>query len=365
MSKFALRPDLDEKLKRFDREVLRHAHFEELTAKFKEQIFYPRDTLILSLIGPTGVGKSCLIERLVRQVTEVQLQRLAETPGIYPIISIKIGQQATSIDLWRALYTEILTALEETALAFQRVPKVRNLSQLRSAAIQALKARAPKAVIVDEAQHLAITTGGQQMLKQYNSIKSLADITGIPFLLVGPYELHTYLATECQIIRRSSFVHFDAYHWGRDEDRKKFKQAVLQIQHLLAEIFSLKADLLPNAEKLYSHCLGCVGSLTQIVRNATVAAVLHDQATLGLAQIESYAPPLSERIKMQEEIVAGRLRMLPPSDGENVLQEMLSAEPRKEEYMKPVQVKTQTRRRGRPGQRLPHRDLVGEVTYAS
>ena len=311
------------------------------------------------------MGKSCLIERLVRQVTKVQIDRLKEDPGAYPIISITIGQQATAIDLWRALYTEILTALEESSLSLQQIPKVRNLSQLRSAAIQALKERAPRAVVVDEAQHLAITTGGQQMLKQYNSIKSLADKTGIPFLLVGPYELYSYLATECQIIRRSSFVHFDAYHWGRKDDRTKFKEAVLQIQQLLADIFSLKADLLLNAEKLHSYCLGCVGSLTQMVRDATVAAVLHDQTTLGLTQIESYAPPLPERIKMQEEIVAGRLRMLPPSDGENVLHEMLSAEPQKEEYRKPEQVKPLSRRGRRPGQRLPHRDLVGEVAYAS
>ena len=370
-------PQIVAKLERFDREVMCHAHFEDLTSRVEQRILYARDTRLQALIGPSGVGKTCLVDRLVRRICETFREELAVNPTIYPIISIRIAQDANPAGsapaaIWRDAYTKILQELGEPLIDKKTDPSEHNgkpnfqqdggslsLPKFRRTIIRILKERSVKAVIVDEAQHLAVTASGQQMLKQFNAIKSLADEAGIPFLLVGPYELYNYLANESQVIRRSAFEHFEAYHWGRPEDRKKFKEAVLQLQENLKKILSLDNQILDYSEELFKLSLGCVGSLTQLIRDAAGPALAGALTSLKIDFISNYALPIQERIKLQEAIATGRNRMTPPPDSERRLINLIMAEPKWEDSSEFDSKKNGSVHR-RPGRRAPHRDPTGQ-----
>jgi hypothetical protein len=370
-------PQIVAALERFDREVMCHAHFEDLTTRVEQRILFARDTRLLALIGPSGVGKSCLVERLARRICEAYREELTANPTVYPIISIRIAQDANPAGsapaaIWRDAYTKILEQLGEVLIDKKTDPSEHNgkpnfqqdggslsLPKFRRTIIRILKERSVKAVIVDEAQHLAVTASGQQMLKQFNAIKSLADEAGIPFLLVGPYELYNYLSTESQVIRRSAFEHFEAYHWGRLEDCKKFKQAVLELQNNLKKILSLDNKLLAHSKELFNLSLGCVGSLTQLIRDAAGPALAEGLTSLDIDFIKKYALPIQERIKLQMAIVTGRNTMSVPPKSDERLENLILTEPKWEDSSEFEPRKNGSVHR-RPGRRAPHRDPTGQ-----
>src|SRR6202000_2043653 len=62
-------------------------------------------------------------------------------------------------------------------------------AEYQHAVEQALLHRRPRAVLIDEAQHLAKMSSGRRLLDQLDVIKSIANCTGIPHVLVGTYDL--------------------------------------------------------------------------------------------------------------------------------------------------------------------------------
>ena len=106
-------------------------------------------------------------------------------------------------------------------------------SELRWALEQALRHRRPTAFIVDEAQHFKRIASGRRLLDQMDTIKSLANLTGITHVLIGTYELLGFSQLSAQLDRRSCEIHFPRYHIDVPEEMLAFKRILLTFQRHL------------------------------------------------------------------------------------------------------------------------------------
>src|SRR5260221_13115307 len=159
------------------------------------------------------------------------LNELKADSGRFPVI----GLEAIPPDLgnfsWKVFYTSVLERVDEPCIdykvkypvideqnkgAYQR--RLRPTSDLRHATEQAIKHRRPVTLLVDEAQHLAKTSSGRKIQDELDTLKSLANRTKIPIVLLGTYELLPFRNLSAQLSRRSVDIHFRRYRADRSDE---------------------------------------------------------------------------------------------------------------------------------------------------
>lgn len=138
-------------------------------------------------------------------------------------------------------------------------PKTAGVTELRHAVEQALKYRRPVVVCVDEAQHLARMASGRKLQDQLDCIKSLANLTGVPIVLCGHYELLVFRNLSAQLSRRSIDIHFRRYRADEKSELRIFKNVIWSFGRHLP--LSEEPDLVEQWDYLYERSLGCVGVL--------------------------------------------------------------------------------------------------------
>ncbi len=123
--------------------------------------------------------------------------------------------------------------------------------QYHYAVEQALRYRRPRAVLVDEAQHLAKMASGRRLLDQLDVIKSIANRTGTVHVLFGTYDLLAFRNLSGQLSRRSVDVHFCRYRAANAEDRRTFLNVLGSFERQMP--LSESPELVDNWEFLYER----------------------------------------------------------------------------------------------------------------
>ena len=179
----------------------------------------------------------------------------------------------------------------------------------RYTAEQVLRHRRPVALCIDEAQHLANVTSGRRLQSQLDCVKSLSNLTGIPIVLCGHYELLAFRNLSAQLSRRSVDLHFRRYRADDEAERQAFKNVVWSFAcHLpLAEV----PDLVAQWDYLYERSLGCVGVLKLWLAKALAAALEEGGRRLTQRHLAETALSLSRCDKLLAEL----------REGENLLHE--------------------------------------------
>jgi energy-coupling factor transporter ATP-binding protein EcfA2 len=127
--------------------------------------------------GPTGVGKSTLIDIFRGQVEQGQIDYLRSDPGCVPVVIVEAPAPETSVFGWKDFYVRIMEALGEPligrkvdveALHGPAKPNLRHPSfstaEMRRFTEKSLRNRKTSVLIVDEAQHMLRTTSGRKLL---------------------------------------------------------------------------------------------------------------------------------------------------------------------------------------------------------
>lgn len=374
-----------------DYEVL-HPRIQVIFDKVMRIIREPGGKQIIFVVGPTGVGKSFLINWLVSEL-RYEWSLLQETdPGRIPVAWMEVPAKDTKQPSWGDYYIRVLEALEERhierkvlygdvavdvkILDGQKKVVVEDatIRKYRRANEECFKHRHPWIFLLDEA-HQLVSTGGLRVEEQMENIKSIANMTKTLHGLLGTYKLLDLLSLDDdeesdQLIRRSSIFHFQRY-LNNDEERCVFDSIIYSFQVNMP--FKKVPDLIRHSDFIYERTCGCVGILRDWLVTAFTNAVDENAATLELRHLKrTCLLSKSRSIKMHQQFSRSEKDVEAVLDGddddfvamvEKIASELLTARARygteKDERQKSNQNGQRKRGSKKPGKQNPKRREIG------
>lgn len=381
-----------------------HPLLEEADTALTRAILEPAGFAHVLVYGPSGVGKTRMLERVESRLQDLYTSMMPATGttgsrrGLYqqgnppvashPLLVLEArppdGFTFNRADYYRAALMQLdepfyrqwsLVDIQagqtwETKTRSKGRSKEAHFNdapELRHALEEAMARRGVRAVIVDEAQHLMHVSSGAKLLDQLNWIKSMTNVTGVLHVLVGTYDLLDFRNLNGQTARRGHDIHFPRYQFQHEADRKGFQGAL----HTLLTQIPLEMDiqdLMNHWFYFYERSIGCVGVLKDWLIRTVAGTLRSNMRTVTLAHLQTYAllnaqcESMATDAKMAEQKLhyteSSRERLwsllgmsvIPVDESKPSLDATLASG---EVPSKPSQ--------GRVGQRSPTRDPVGEM----
>ena len=374
-----------ERLQYFQGFTMAHPHLQGAKDALITAIEDAAPGSLVFVFGPTGVGKTTLRLRAEQLITEKMLPELESDPGRLPYVSVEAIAPETGIFSWKEHFRRILSSMDEPLIDFKvsapeftpkrdskwyDVPNAVVMStRLRHAVEQALLFRCPKAVFLDEAQHLAKMSSGRRLLDQLDVLKSTASRTQTLHVLVGTYDLLFFRNLSGQLSRRSVSIHFPRYRLDDEQAIDIFRNTLLTFQHQLP--LQNTPDLLTPWQFLYERSIGCVGVLKEWLTRALALALRENPATLTSAHLEVTALSVAQCQQMLSEAKAGELMFAEGQDSRSRLQQelglrdsILHSAPKTSPQPASAQGVSGRSKKTRVGQRKAKRDRVGSRSLA-
>ncbi len=225
---------------------------------------------IVLLLGPTGVGKTTLVEALERRAgPSADGIVLMTCPPVVGRRGYDFGKMH-----WRLIAKaagdpfpddHVSPDVARSQLQRGHVWRDRPVTtdEYRLGVLAMLRQRGARAVVLDEAQHMTRVPSARSQADQLDVIKDSVDRSGIPHVLVGTYELSVMVAPGDQLGRRSLVVHFPPYRPSEAAEREAFQRIFGQLVSALplADPRLSWAALRAHLSDVYVGCAGCVGIL--------------------------------------------------------------------------------------------------------
>ncbi|WP_373544208.1 ATP-binding protein [Chamaesiphon sp.] len=365
-----------QRLAYFESHTIAHPRLKEVSDLSLRTIAEPAGASFVFIYGASGVGKTTLRRRLEQKLTEAALVRAVLAPGSIPVAGIEaIAADAKNFD-WKNFYVRSLMALNEPSInhkvdygtqgIYRNLlgeliiqPKTVN-ANLRIALENALRHRKPDIFFIDEAQHLGKLASGRKLQDQMDSLKSLANVTGVLHGLLGTYELLSFRNLSGQLMRRSIDIHFRRYYASDPDDVRAFQSTLLSFQRQMSVLEM--PDLVGNWEYCYERSLGCIGTLKDWLTKALKDALDEDVHTVTLKHLENRAWSAFKCRGMLKEIVEGEKQLSEEESDIRSLRMALGLDAdgsnRSDE---PPSAKSTGGSKQKVGQRKPKRDAIGQL----
>jgi hypothetical protein len=193
--------------------------------------------------------------------------------------------------------------------------------RLRHAVEQTLRRRRPAAVLIDDAQHLAITGSGRKLLDQINIIKSIANLSRITHVLTGTYELMMLRHLNGQLSRRSVDIEFSRYLSDNREHREAFINCLWTFQQHLP--LPKTPELVDQWDYFYERSIGSIGVLKDWLVGALALALENGGQTLTTRDLERRALSVTQCARMLAEAVDGERKLTESADAKEELRKNL------------------------------------------
>jgi len=296
----------DDKRRHFSRIRLGHPRITETLNTMTALASPSSGKSILLLIGPTGVGKSTLINVLTEQVIRTHREEIESDASFIPVASMLAPASGERGFSWKMFYAALGKALNEPLMGKKLETRLLNgktltslpgsagnVTAMRLAVEGIIAHRRTKLIMIDEAVPLLRKVQGNSLENHMDALKTLAE-KGATLVLIGSYDLHEIVGLSGQVARRMGVVHFSRYHEDVPEDARAFRSVVQQLQRHLP-IQGLP-DLTEIARDLQQSTIGCVGILKTVLASVLECALADggkwsdsflDKSLLSLNQFEA------------------------------------------------------------------------------
>lgn len=301
--------------------TITHPQLEGVHEKIRRAIRQPAGFSFVLVHGPTGVGKTTMMESLVEQAkasflsTKPQAASLAFSPyGMaptsIPVLRIEADPPDKSAFNRGYFYRTVLQLLGEQTypqhmhvdIHAEAAPSKRrrmsraetpsnDVPELREGAQAALYRHGVHVIFLDEAHHLLMGRDGTQgstLQEQLEWLKSLSQ-TGILFILVGTYDLFNFGKLNGQIGRRCLPVHFPRYQLEREADCIAFQTALLELLRRVPLVCPAERWVTDHWLYFYECSVGCIGLLKDWLLRAVSAALDDGASRLSLDCVQDHA----------------------------------------------------------------------------
>src|SRR6266496_3385453 len=337
----------EERLQAFKR-IIAHPHLEAADKALRRSIQEPGGASIINVFGPARVGKSTMMNHVIRTIILEMLPILQQDRERIPLLRMSPRPPLSGYFNWKDFFQVGLVAFDEPLIEhkiahdlgddeeltglvrpdgspIKRKPPEGSKDALRQSFETTAKLRRTVAIFVDEAQHLDNVSSDRQRQKKVNCIKSLADNTGTIFVLIGTYELLPLRDLSAQLIGRSLDIHFPRYR-NTEKELSQFKNVLRTFQDALP--FIEETDILLNHwEYCYERSIGCVGNLRLMLVRAVRAALWADAKTLRWNDLKTRAFSEAESYEMMLEAYDGEKELASKPNQRADLLKMLGLTP--------------------------------------
>jgi AAA domain len=235
----------EERLRWFSSITYVHPNLLQTVAHLHELMEPGNDIKVIALIGPTGIGKTTLIDKCLHSL----VQRFAPVrlPHEVPVAMVAAPANGERSLSWRTIYRRMQTACGGVLLDQQRKAEVTDdeltavradrvgLAQRREFLEAEVRHRRVRLLGIDESHHLMRFGASDAMM---DTLKSLADIQAeTKLMLVGTYQIAPLLTTYGQLARRSAILHYRRYHLSAKpeddsptEDEAAFREVLKKVE---------------------------------------------------------------------------------------------------------------------------------------
>jgi hypothetical protein len=272
------------------------------------------------LTGPTGIGKTNLIERIRwESVKEYKALPALETDGQVPFLPVTAMPPQHDTFRFPSLFRSILDATDEVLRdAHGARPAALNMTSdgLQTAALNVLKNRRPLVFCIDEAQHITYAVKEMRLAQHLDLIKWLATESKRPLLLVGTYELLRFSRISGQLGRRVDHIAFSPYDWVDDQDRRDFFRCLRFFREKLPVRLGIDIEADAHQRFLYAGCVGSVGLLKEWLERTLYRCLEDDRASITLEDLKKarMAGGKLEKIAEENEHGLEELRLIEGDD---------------------------------------------------
>lgn len=279
---------------------------------------------MLLIVGPTGVGKTLLMERIRRDILETATEEMRRDPGHIPVLCASADATETGNFRMRYLYWDLLEDADEPDLAHKQnpdtrrprvdqlgrsYPKVdRGTEALRKVLENCIRERRVLVLLIDEAQGLTKVASARMLKAHMEVLKMLAKDTRVLIVLAGHYDLLDLFDLSSQNVRLSNDLHFSRYRAEIPLHAKLFRDVIYKFQTKvpLTKVPDLRRL---HWQYLYEQTLGCIGMLKDLFLLALGEAIDAGRDELMMEDFYKHERSLTELERMRLDIQQGEERM--------------------------------------------------------
>lgn len=263
----------EEKKKIVESVRIYHPDFMEALERIEECRTHSRiasDPLCMIITGPSGAGKTTILESYKRQHERVINEQTKTRRNI-------LYAQIPSPTTVKSLAEKLLKQMGD------RFPHTGNIPQKTERLIHYIKDCQVELVMLDEFQHFYERKKGKPLYEVADWFKTVIDETKVPFILFGLEDSKKVLNHNEQLDRRFS-IHHGIYSFGyhSDEEQDDFRQLLYELA------IRLPFDQTPNlsdrdmSKRIYDATQGHMDSIMKLIRRASFYAIESDHETIEL-----------------------------------------------------------------------------------
>ena len=280
-------PEKRKELEEFKRLRIDHPKMLYVQEQAENALMSRDGSFLLLVIGPTHVGKSSLLKRLVYERLERMKQEGLLPDWAVPALYFELipGDKSFS---WKANIESLLIEQKEILTNFKvEYPDRREgtfsgkppgLSgrptehALRRTLENFLHQKKVEFMCLDEAANLLHLGSGKRLRHQADFLKSIANRSRAKIILGGSFDVYPLIGQTAQLSSRSEIVNFDRYDPSDESDQEAFFGILCTFESFLP--FPEKENTLtPYLSLLMENSVGCVGLLKKVLDRAVTRSL--------------------------------------------------------------------------------------------